>query len=396
VIPPPPHAEFAFQAGMQLMLATAARDVREAARQFRKAAMAGHVDGMAAVAYCYKKGWGLPRNMPRGRPWALASANGGSILGMHELASYLEMVGASADDSTLRAKLFAVVAEHQEQLGRTALGLMKLGSIHSRGDAVPLRQDIALEWMHKAEEAGDVAVIFNLASAYLYGKGTEPNLEMAVMYLRRSATFGDPLAHYQLGELYRLGRISLAPDHVLAHKHLLQAALAGNSRARCQVGIQLIYGGNAVARDLRDGARWIRLALKDSRVRGSALMGSGQQALMWLRMHHWSLTALMLAAEPVPGAPDTRKNYLLPAQLAERYGFDQALLEGLTLQATVWLGKGSPPRVSSLLFLKTLLIRPGRRQVPCVTFSCFRSAPNGSSTGLPFWVCASRHSSGSF
>jgi TPR repeat protein len=253
---PPAQAEaarVAYETGMQLLLALPGRNTREAVRQLRRSiALGPHRDALAALGYCYRKGWGFRRpDLQLARHWATLAAEAGSALGAHELAVQLESV-----DKPASLRWYAQAAMQMDELGQSALGLMKTSSMYRYGDGVRKDDSLSVQWLQRAVAAGDQASIYNLASCYYFGRADVPvDLPTALTLLRRSAQYDDPLAEGLLGDMYRLGTL-VQKDDQEARRWYRRAAEHGSDVSQLNMG--LLSMRNAC--DLREAVRWLRLA----------------------------------------------------------------------------------------------------------------------------------------
>jgi TPR repeat protein len=238
---------------MRLLLALPGRNPREAVRQLRRSiALGPHRDAQAALGYCYRKGWGFRRpDVQLARHWATLAAEAGSALGAHELAVQLESVEKPAS-----LRWYAKAAKQMDELGQSAVGLMKVSSMYRYGDGVRKDDSLAVQWLHRAVAAGDQASLYNLASCYYFGRTDVPiDLPKALALLRRSAQYDDPLAEGLLGDMYRLGTL-VEKDDLEARKWYRRAAEHGSDSSQLNMG--LLSMRNAC--DLREAVRWLRLA----------------------------------------------------------------------------------------------------------------------------------------
>jgi TPR repeat protein len=284
---------------MQLLLAGPKRDARQAVQQLRRAANAGHLDAMAALACCYRKGWGVSRNPQAALRWSEQAAQGDSALGLHEYAVCLEeLKGAPADHS---GPWFKRAADRIPELGATPLGMMKLGSMYAAGDGVAMNAELSYHWTLQAAEAGVVAAQFNLGACYTEGRGVPFNEAQGVYWWRKAAEHGDAFAQVYLALAYMDGR-GVERDTAVAARLLLQAARAGQTKAQCHLGLLYVDGLGGFPRDLREARRWLQLCLLAPYPPTGHVAARGKARLQYLQRSVWSLCAILLP-KPIWWAP---------------------------------------------------------------------------------------------
>ena len=72
--------------------------------------------------------------------------------------------------------------------------------------------ETALEYYRLAAAMGNVESVSNLGYCYMYGRGVEKNMGLAVAYFRLAAERGNPDALYKLGSIYRRGADGVEAD----------------------------------------------------------------------------------------------------------------------------------------------------------------------------------------
>jgi len=92
-------------------------------------------------------------------------------------------------------------------------------------------------WLRKAAEQGHPKGQASLAMALLLGRGTEKNLDEAIVWLRKAADQGHPKAFLELGILYRDGK-GVPEDRVRALMFLTLASQEGSPAALFMEGAQ--------------------------------------------------------------------------------------------------------------------------------------------------------------
>jgi TPR repeat protein len=156
--------------------------------------------------------------------------------------------------------------------------IWKLGRMYADGDGVDVNKARAFDYFRRltnrhgddsqgTPDAGFVANAFvTLGQYYLDGVpdtvAAEPRV--AFQMFRYAASFyADPVAQYQLGRLYLLGR-GAPKDPVQAARWLRLAALKGEYRAQALLG-DMLSKGEEVPRQTAVGLFWLTVA-KDSAI----------------------------------------------------------------------------------------------------------------------------------
>jgi len=111
-----------------------------------------------------------------------------------------------------------------------------LGYLFLVGEGVEQNKEEALRWLLKASKQGDPKANFYLGSAYLYGHGNvELDYKLALKHLTISAEDGFVRAQYNLGKMYRDGKVGFI-DYDEAEYWLVKAAEGEEVSAQYDLG----------------------------------------------------------------------------------------------------------------------------------------------------------------
>lgn len=185
----------------------------------RKAAEQGYVNAQYNLGIAYGRGEGVPTNEAEAIRWMKQAADQGH---------------AEAKD---------VVEEYE-------------ASKSTLTKAVP--EDPGLNKLRAAATRGDADALFQLATKYEDGEGTQRNLETALRYYRQSADRGNVHAQTYIGVIYDKGR-GVQQDDSEALRWYKKAAQNGDPQAQFNLGVFLIDGRGTNA-DESEGWKWIRKA----------------------------------------------------------------------------------------------------------------------------------------
>lgn len=134
-----------------------------------------------------------------------------------------------------------------------------LGSMYYRGQGVPRNVPVALRWVRRAAELGNVEAQAALGSLYFFGDDQVPaNDREAQRWFRMAAEQGHPEAQVGLGNMYFLGR-GVVQDEAAAAKWFRAAADQGVPQAQGLLGTMYFFG-QGVPRDYVQAYKWLHLA----------------------------------------------------------------------------------------------------------------------------------------
>lgn len=117
----------------------------------------------------------------------------------------------------------------------------------------------AFPWFQKAAESGNIDAEYSLGISYLFGKGTEVDINKAISYFIQSAEKKHPKACHILATLYLNGWNSIAKDETLGLKYLQKAVTLGVDAAIEQYG-ELLIEGKLVPKNVESGIKFLTYA----------------------------------------------------------------------------------------------------------------------------------------
>lgn len=145
-------------------------------------------------------------------------------------------------------------------------GLKAAADAHNRGDrASPAR---ALKSM--AEQGNPVAQ-FNLGALYHLGRGVPQDYVQAVHWYRKAAEQGSVRAQFNLGEMYYRGK-GIPKNLAQAARWLRSAAEQGDARAQLNLGI-MFHKGQGIPRNPVQAAHWYKKAAEQGQTRARLNLG---------------------------------------------------------------------------------------------------------------------------
>jgi hypothetical protein len=94
----------------------------------------------------------------------------------------------------------------------------------------------AVQWFHKAAEAGNPSGMLHLGGMYQVGIGVLVDYDMAAFWYGKAADKGNADAMYNLGRMYESGQ-GVAKDSKMAKERYSKAAGLGNSDAKARLAL---------------------------------------------------------------------------------------------------------------------------------------------------------------
>jgi hypothetical protein len=198
---------------------TVARDEREAARWFRRAAVQGEPYGQYCLGLSYFSGCGVPENDAEAATWFWRAAEQGLASAQFYLG-VMSYAGLGVTPDMKRARIFfRLAAERGHVRAQALLGIMSMEGADSPANAAEARR-----WFEYAAAQGDLESQFRLglmcsADRQETAQGTREKLN----WFRRAADGGHATAQLIMGISCRAGR-DMPQDFVEAYKWLSLAA----------------------------------------------------------------------------------------------------------------------------------------------------------------------------
>ena len=145
-----------------------AKDAREAARWYKKAAEQGDATGQHNLGALYAHGKGVPKDAGQAGYWYRKAAEQGDALAQAALARLYRYGDGVPKDAIKAVRWFRKAAEQGDMLAQTTLGLM-----YNNGEGVAMDAHEAARWYRQAAEQGEPLAQVLLA-LYEDGEGDTP------------------------------------------------------------------------------------------------------------------------------------------------------------------------------------------------------------------------------
>jgi TPR repeat protein len=185
-----------------------ARDEREAARLFLKAAETGHVPSMTNYALLAKDGVGVAKSDTEAAKWFLKAAEAGNDAAMTNLAGLYETGRGATKDVTEAARWYRRASDAGNAIATHRLALM-----YEAGRGVAKDDSEAVRLLRSASDKGLSDATAKLADNYAQGRGVPKDAdesrrmsERAAGQVRSAADAGNTVAMFNLGIIYRTGK----------------------------------------------------------------------------------------------------------------------------------------------------------------------------------------------
>lgn len=207
-----------------------------------------------ALADCYFRAMGAPRNLSLAYEWYRKAGQQGHPDGQYKVFVCLNLgLGVKADRFEAREWLIKAAAQNHPRAQHS------LGILHEFGEAGIQRDvDAAVRYYRRGVELGDPDSFRALATCYHNGTGVPKDMVRAVELYRQAADKGHQVAQVILATLHLEG-VSLPRDPERAFQLARAAAEGGLTRGQFMVGT-LYYGGIGVPKDLEQAVVWYRKA----------------------------------------------------------------------------------------------------------------------------------------
>jgi TPR repeat protein len=147
-----------------------------------------------------------------------------------------------------------LAANNGDMLAQSKLGFMYL--MGWRG--VVRNETLALLWLERAAEAGEVDAMHNLAGVLMERNNGVVD-EGAAMWFKRAAEAGNVESMVLMGRMLEFGKGAIERDVRESFAWYMRAAATGHGGAQTQVGLSFMTG-KGVAEDNVAAAKWFRAA----------------------------------------------------------------------------------------------------------------------------------------
>ena len=229
------------------------KDLVQAFRMYRSAALRGIIPAQNALGSCYYFGNGTEKDYVQAAVWYRKAAEKGFAKAQYNLGTcYCHGHGVAQDDSM-------AVQLYQKAAGQGyAKAQNTLGNCYYYGRGVAQDFSMAVHWYQKAAEQGYANAQYNLGNCYYHGQGVAQDFSMAVHWYQKAAELGDAYAQDNLGTCYYNGQ-GVAQDYSKAVHWYKKAAEQGDAGA--QNILAFCYeNGQGVAQDYSMAVHWYQKA----------------------------------------------------------------------------------------------------------------------------------------
>jgi TPR repeat protein len=177
-----------------------AKDEREMAAWYRRAAIAGHASAQHNLGYCFVNGKGVEEDAREAVEWYRRAAEAGHTGSQFNLGLCYEFGQGVEQDARAAVIWYRRAADAGNAKAQTNLGMC-----YDIGRGVEKDARVAVGWFLLAAEAGNADAQNNLGASYEDGEGVERDALAAVSWYRRAAKAGDVGACNNLGRCYESG-----------------------------------------------------------------------------------------------------------------------------------------------------------------------------------------------
>jgi TPR repeat protein len=275
-----------------------ARDEKQAARWYEKAANSGDPAAQEEIGYFYQAGIGVERDPARAAQWFERAVAGGLISAKVNLGvAYVWGLGVRKDPA------FAVQLFREAAKKGSGMGACYLGDMYYFGVGVPKSESDARHWFEVGSKLHNIAAKSDLALLLLHHPDKDSQ-DRAIRLLREASSGGSVAAKHQLGlEMIRMPEFSRSSNEAI--KLLEEAAFDGYWKSSAALGV-LSRDGKAVAKDnkvayyhfrvaaLQGGEKAATVLAKDiktltSQLEPAQVLEVDQEAKVWVQKHNRSL-----------------------------------------------------------------------------------------------------------
>jgi TPR repeat protein len=226
------------------------QDYKQAVKWCRKAAEQGLAEAQCLLGLMYHKGRGVPQDNKEALKWYSKAAQQGNALAQYHLASMYDFGEGIQQDDKEAVKWYTKAAEQGNLDAQCLLGAKYLFDLDVPQEAV--------KWLAKAAEHGHAGSQFLLGLMYSDGEGVPHNDEEAVKWYAKAAEQGHSTAQCNLGLMYHDGK-GVRQDYKEAVKWFRKAAEQGNALAQSNLG-SMYYQGEGVLEDYIESYKWLILS----------------------------------------------------------------------------------------------------------------------------------------
>ncbi|NRR33914.1 sel1 repeat family protein [Oxalobacteraceae bacterium] len=252
------------------------KSMNKALSWYTKGADLGDRYSAAALAYIFKFGNHVPVDLEKSFYWYEKSARLGYAEAMQDLSElYQNGIGTQQD-----GKMAQEWRRKADQLGVNGAAMYLINYFPWGTAPASPAEEASIQLKHA--EAGDVNAQIALASRYASGQGVEKDEQVAIMWWRRAANMGDPIAQRMLGKYLMDENIQNPKQSVEAIQWLQKAVALGDLEAQSTMAfwyVQKPMGDNLDEWRARQ-MEAIRL-IRDAGERGYRPEDSAERAEVW-------------------------------------------------------------------------------------------------------------------
>jgi TPR repeat protein len=240
----------AYHAGVLLK-----NDEEEAFRLLKLAAEKGYVPAEESLGIYYAMGIGMDNpDLQTALKWYTAAAQKGSLDAATNIGSMYASGDGVTKDMTTAIRWFRQAAD-----AGGGAAAYNLALIYKHGDGVPRDEQQAVSWLTKAADFDFIPALRDVGIRAAYPRDSSaPNMEVAIVRLKRGATLGDAISQAVLGDIFsdiKLGAV----DYQLAAKYYKMAADQGQRDGEFGLAVRYVTG-QGVPQDDGEAWRWFKAA----------------------------------------------------------------------------------------------------------------------------------------
>ena len=248
-----------------------ARDEKQAAYWYEKAANSGDPGAQEQIGYFYQAGIGVERDPGRAARWFERAVAGGLVSAKVNLGvAYVWGLGVRKDPA------FAVELFRDAAKKGSGMGACYMGDMYYFGIGVTKSDSDAMHWFELGSKLHNVPAKLDLALVLL-DHPNQTNQDRAIRLLREASAAGSVAAKHQLG-LQILRRPDLSRYQSEALKALEEAASDGFWKSSAVLGV-LSRDGRAVAKDHKTAYYHFRIAALQGREKATPTLANDLQRL---------------------------------------------------------------------------------------------------------------------
>jgi TonB family protein len=190
------------------------------------AAVQGLAEAQYDVAWYFREGVGMPRDVVQAAAWYRRAADQGHAGARFNLGVLLRQGEGVQQDVPAGVALFRLAAEqgHPDAQYRYAVASVS-------GEGAEQSAEGAVQWFSRAAEQGHAEAQYGLGASYYNGFGIGQNYALAVTWFRRAADQGNADAEFALGVMFDRGE-GVPRDRQQALDCFRRAAAQGSSDAQ--------------------------------------------------------------------------------------------------------------------------------------------------------------------